>query len=241
MYKRSVCTNYTTNFAHVKGFRRPMIYIWRVYINNHGNYVIIERQKGEQETMRIIVGISGSTGAIYGVRLLEVLHRIPDIEIHLVMSEGAKTTIRYETEYQLQEVMKWAHVVHEPKNVGASIASGTFLTSGMIIAPCSMKTLSSIANSYNDNLLARSADVCLKERRRLVMLVRETPLHLGHLRLMTIVTEAGGIILPPVPGFYHKPKTMLDLVDHSLGKALDLFAIEHNLYPRWQGLTPPDI
>ena len=189
--------------------------------------------------MRLIIGISGSTGAIYGVRLLEVLHQLPGMEIHLVMSEGAKTTISYETEYRLEEVMEWAHTVHDPRNVGASIASGTFLTSGMIVAPCSMKTLSSIANSYNDNLLARAADVCLKERRRLVLLVRETPLHLGHLRLMTAVTECGGIILPPVPGFYQKPKTMLDLVDHSLGKALDLFGIEHHLYPRWNGLTPP--
>ncbi len=186
--------------------------------------------------MRLIIGISGSTGAIYGVRLLEVLHAMPNIEIHLVMSEGAKTTIRHETEYRVEEVLQWAHTAHDPRNVGASIASGTFLTGGMIVAPCSMKTLSSIAHSYNDNLLTRAADVCLKERRRLVLLVRETPLHLGHLRLMTSVTEAGGIILPPVPGFYQKPKTMLDLVDHSLGKALDLFGIEHQLYPRWDGL-----
>ncbi len=189
--------------------------------------------------MRLIIGISGSTGAIYGVRLLEVLHQIPDIEVHLVMSEGARTTISYETEYQLEDIIKWAHTVHDPGNVGASIASGTFITAGMIIAPCSMKTLSSVANSYNDNLMTRAADVCLKERRRLVLLVRETPLHLGHLRLMTAVTEAGGIILPPIPGFYQKPKTMLDLVDHSLGKALDLFGVDHQLYPRWQGLTPP--
>ncbi|HYK85978.1 MAG TPA: UbiX family flavin prenyltransferase [Ktedonobacteraceae bacterium] len=187
--------------------------------------------------MRIIIGISGSTGAIYGVRLLEVLHSLPDMEVHLVMSEGAKTTITYETEYHLEDVCKWAHTVHDPRNVGASIASGTFITGGMIVAPCSMKTLSSIANSYNDNLMTRAADVCLKERRRLVLLVRETPLHLGHLRLMTQVTEAGGIILPPVPGFYQKPTTMLDLVDHSLGKALDLFGIEHHLYTRWNGLT----
>ncbi len=189
--------------------------------------------------MRLIVGISGSTGAIYGVRLLEVLHTRPDIEIHVVMSEGARTTISYETDYRLEDVIAWAHTVHDHRNVGASIASGTFLTAGMIVAPCSMKTLSSIANSYNDNLITRAADVCLKERRRLVLLVRETPLHLGHLRLMTAVTEAGGIILPPVPGFYQKPKTMLDLVDHSLGKALDLFGIEHNLYPRWNGLPLP--
>jgi len=187
--------------------------------------------------MRLIIGISGSTGAIYGVRLLEVLHGISNIEVHLVMSEGARTTISYETEYRLEDIIKWAHTVHDPGNVAASIASGTFITAGMIIAPCSMKTLSSIANSYNDNLMTRAADVCLKERRRLVLLVRETPLHLGHLRLMTAVTEAGGIILPPIPGFYQKPKTMLDLVDHSLGKALDMFGVDHQLYPRWQGLA----
>src|SRR5437764_11063561 len=165
--------------------------------------------------MRLIIGISGSTGAIYGVRLLEVLHRLPGMEIHLVMSEGAKTTISYETEYRLEEVMEWAHTVHDPRNVGASIASGTFLTSGMIVAPCSMKTLSSIANSYNDNLLARAADVCLKERRRLVLMVRETPLHLGHLRLMMQVTEAGGVVLPPVPGFYHRPHSIQDVIDQT--------------------------
>ena len=186
--------------------------------------------------MRLIVGISGSTGAIYGVRLLEVLRTLRDIEIHLVVSDGAKTTISYETEYQVEEVLGWAHIVYDPRNVAAAIASGTFITAGMIVAPCSMKTLSSIAHSYNDNLLTRAADVCLKERRRLVLLVRETPLHLGHLRLMTTVTEAGGIILPPVPGFYQKPSTMMDLVDHSLGKTLDLFGIDHQLYPRWSGL-----
>ncbi len=192
--------------------------------------------------MRLIVGISGSTGAIYGVRLLQVLReRLPEIEVHLVMSEGARATIKYETEYGPDEVATWVHTVHDPRNVGASIASGTFITAGMIVAPCSMKTLSSIATSYNDNLMTRAADVCLKERRRLVLLVRETPLHLGHLRLMTAVTEVGGIILPPVPGFYQRPRTILDLVDHSLGKALDLFGVEHNLYPRWSGLTTPDI
>ncbi|MDQ2716101.1 MAG: UbiX family flavin prenyltransferase [Chloroflexota bacterium] len=192
--------------------------------------------------MRLIVGISGSTGAIYGVRLLQILReRLPEIEVHLVMSEGARATIAYETEYAPDEVATWAHTVHKSGNVGASIASGTYITAGMIVAPCSMKTLSSIAASYNDNLMTRAADVCLKERRRLVLLVRETPLHLGHLRLMTAVTEAGGIILPPVPGFYQRPKTILDLVDHSLGKALDLFGVEHNLYPRWSGLTTPDI
>src|SRR6266852_7036153 len=183
---------------------------------------------------RLIVGISGSTGPHYGVRLLEVLreHR-PDIETHLILSSAARTTISYEMGRDPDSVLALAAVVHNERNVAASIASGTFVTDGMVVAPCSMKSLSAIANSYNDNLIARAADVCLKERRRLVLVVRETPLHLGHLRLMEQVTECGGIILPPVPGFYQKPKTLLDLVDHSLGKALDLFGIEHHLYPRW--------
>src|SRR5438552_10804204 len=142
---------------------------------------------------------------------MEVLHGSPEIETHLVVSEAAKYTIEYETNRSMQDVLNLADVVYDNRDLGAAVSSGSFQTSGMIVAPCSIKSLSSIANSYNDNLLTRAADVCLKERRRLVLLVRETPLHLGHLRLMTAVTECGGIILPPVPGFYQKPKTLLDL------------------------------
>jgi flavin prenyltransferase len=186
---------------------------------------------------RLIVGISGSTGPHYGVRLLEVLreHR-PDIETHLILSSGARTTISYEMARDPDSVAALAHALHDERNVGASIASGTFVTDGMVVAPCSMKSLSAIANSYNDNLIARAADVCLKERRRLVLVVRETPLHLGHLRLMMQVTEAGGVVLPPVPGFYHRPQTIQDVIDQTVTKILDLFAIHVDIIQRWQGI-----
>jgi 4-hydroxy-3-polyprenylbenzoate decarboxylase len=185
---------------------------------------------------RVIVGISGSTGAVYGARLLEVLHGVPDIETHLVMSAAARTTIEYEMERDPSEIAALADVLYDDRNVGAAIASGSFVTEGMIVAPCSMRSLSAIANSLNDNLLTRAADVCLKERRRLVLIARETPLHAGHLRLMLDCTTAGAVILPPSPAFYHRPKTILDIVDQTLGKALDLFGIDAGLFERWQGL-----
>src|SRR5215213_1413193 len=185
---------------------------------------------------RVIVGISGSTGAVYGARLLEVLHGVPDIETHLVMSAAARTTIEYEMERDPSEIAALADVLYDDRNVGAAIASGSFVTEGMIVAPCSMRSLSAIANSLNDNLLTRAADVCLKERRRLVLIARETPLHAGHLRLMLDCTTAGAVILPPSPAFYHRPKTILDIVDQTLGKALDLFGIDVGLFERWQGL-----
>lgn len=185
---------------------------------------------------RIIVGISGSTGAIYGVRLLEVLKGQADIETHLVISSAARRTIGYELERTFEEVIALADVLHDERNVGASIASGSFITDGMIVAPCSMRSLASISNSMNDNLLTRAADVCLKERRKLVLLARETPLHAGHLRLMLDCTNAGAVILPPCPAFYHRPTTILDIVDQTLGKALDQFGIEASLFQRWEGL-----
>jgi polyprenyl P-hydroxybenzoate/phenylacrylic acid decarboxylase-like protein len=187
-------------------------------------------------TRRIIVAISGSTGPVYGVRLLEALRANTDLEVHLVISAGARKTIEFELSRDPDDVARLAHVVHDERNLAASIASGTFITEGMIIAPCSMKTLSAVAGSYNDNLIARAADVCLKERRRLVMLVRETPLHAGHLRLMLQATEAGAVILPPVPAFYHLPKTIDDLVDHAVVKSLDQFSIHLDLIDRWTGL-----
>jgi flavin prenyltransferase len=188
---------------------------------------------------RLIVGISGSTGPHYGVRLLEVLREhCPEMETHLVMSSGARTTIEYEMGRTPDSVASLASVVHDERNVAASIASGTFLTDGMVVAPCSMKSLSAIANSYNDNLIARAADVCLKERRRLVLVVRETPLHLGHLRLMEQVTASGAVVLPPVPGFYHRPKTIEDLIDQTVTKILDQFGIHLDLIQRWRGLEP---
>jgi len=185
---------------------------------------------------RLVVGISGSSGPHYGVRLLRALREHTDVEVHLVLSSAARKMIEYEMGIDPNEVAALAHMVHDERNIGASIASGTFVTMGMVVAPCSIKTLSAVANSYNDNLIARAADVCLKERRRLVLVVRETPLHAGHLRLMLQATESGAVILPPVPGFYHLPKTIEELVDHTVVKVLDQFGIHLDLISRWSGL-----
>jgi len=183
---------------------------------------------------RLIVGITGASGAVYGVRLLEVL-RPAAIETHLVMSETAKRVALLETGRSAAQVEALADAVHSNDDLEASIASGSFRTTGMVVVPCSIKSLSAIAHCYNETLLVRAADVTLKERRRLVLVVRETPLHLGHLRLMAAVTEYGAVVLPPIPGFYHEPQTVADLVDHTVGKILDQFGIEHGLYKRWEG------
>lgn len=184
---------------------------------------------------RIVVGVSGASGTIYGVRLLEVLRQIEGIETHLILSRAARITMEFETSMEPEAVERLADEVHAPDNLAACVSSGSFRADGMIVAPCSMKSLSMIANSINDNLLVRAADVTLKERRKLVLIVRETPLHLGHLRQMTAVTEIGGVILPPVPSFYHKPKTIADIIDQTIGKALDQFDIPHQLFSRWAG------
>lgn len=184
---------------------------------------------------RLIVGMSGASGVIYGVRLLEVLARIPEIETHLIISKGAEVTLRLETQISLADVKALANVVHEHGNLAAPISSGSFRVLGMAVVPCSMKSLAQIALSLGDNLLSRAADVTLKERRKLVLVPRESPLHLGHLRHMTAVTEMGAIILPPAPSFYHGPMTIMDLVDQTLGKILDQFGIEHELFTRWGG------
>jgi polyprenyl P-hydroxybenzoate/phenylacrylic acid decarboxylase-like protein len=186
--------------------------------------------------VKLVVGITGASGAIYGVRLLEVLSVHEDVETHLVISGGAAATIRYETGRDPDDLHRLATKSYAPNDLAAALASGTFLTDGMVIAPCSMGTLSRVATSANDNLIGRAADVHLKERRRLVLLVRETPLHAGHLRLMLDVTNAGAIVLPPVPGFYIRPKTIEELVDHTIGKTLDLLGLtDHGLYERWNG------
>lgn len=184
---------------------------------------------------RIIVAITGASGAIFGIRALEVLGQVEDVETHLVMSTGARATIAYETGYSVEQVRALASVVHSERNLGATISSGSFRTEGMLVAPCSIKTLSGIANSFDENLIVRAADVVLKERRKLVLLVRETPLHAGHLRLMSQATENGAVILPPMPSFYHLPVTIDDIVDHIVGKALDQFGIDAHLFQRWQG------
>ncbi|HTU86075.1 MAG TPA: UbiX family flavin prenyltransferase [Solirubrobacteraceae bacterium] len=188
---------------------------------------------------RIIVALSGSSAPHYGVRLLEVLSGIEGVETHAIVSAGARKTIAYEMDRKPSTVEQLADFVHDERDLGASIASGTFITSGMAIAPCSIKTLSAVANSTNDNLIARAADVCLKERRRLVVVVRETPLHAGHLRLMLQATESGAVILPPVPAFYHRPATLADIIDHTVTKILDQFGIDAGLISRWQGLDAP--
>ncbi len=184
---------------------------------------------------RLIVGISGASGVIYGIRLLEALREIDGIETHVVISNGARTTMEYENSIEPESVERLADHLHSPKNLAAPISSGSFRTDGMVVAPCSMKSLSMIAHSIDDNLLVRAADVTLKERRKLVVIPRETPLHLGHLRSMVAVTEMGGVILPPVPSFYHRPKTLDDIINQTVGKVLDQFEIPHRLFARWAG------
>ena len=185
---------------------------------------------------RLIIAITGATGAVYGVRLLQELQKLPAIQTHLVVSDAATLTLHQETGLQRREVEALADVVYKARDIGAAIASGSFLSDGMIVAPCSMKTLASVAHGLSDNLIARAADVVLKERRRLVLMVRETPFNLAHLRNMTSVTEMGGVIFPPLPSFYHNPQSIAEMVDHTVGRVLDLFAIEHQLTPRWTGM-----
>ena len=185
----------------------------------------------------IIVGISGASGAIYGIRLLEVL-REQTVRTHLIVSKAAERTIQLETDYSLEEVKRLATICYDLEDIAAPVSSGSFnKTCGMVILPCSIKTLSALANSFNVNILIRAADVILKERRRLVVAVRETPLHQGHLNLMLRLTEMGAILFPPVPAFYHLPKTLEDVINHSIGKILDLFGIEAPSFKRWSGVT----
>ena len=184
------------------------------------------------EMKKLIVGISGATGAIYGIRLLEVLSK-SDVETHLIITEAAKKTILMETNWEIKKIKSLAKVTYDIKDLGAAISSGSFLSEGMVIIPCSIKSLSGIANSFNENLLIRAADVTLKERRKLVLVVRETPLHLGHLELMLQASRIGATLLPPIPAFYFHPKTIDDLINHTVGKVLDLFGMNHHLFNRW--------
>jgi len=181
---------------------------------------------------KIIVGISGATGVVYGVRILEALRKA-GVETHLVITSSAMKNLEIETEHNVQSMESLADIVYDVDDIGAAIASGSFKVDGMIVAPCTVKTLSAIANSFNYNLLIRAADVTLKERRKLLLLVRETPLHEGHLELMMKVTRLGGIIMPPVPAFYHMPKTIDDIINQTVGKALDMFSIDAKLFRRW--------
>lgn len=185
---------------------------------------------------RVIVGITGASGVIYGVRLLEVLKQT-DIETHLIISEAGKLNIQVETSYDVDDVFSMADVTYTNADIAASVASGSFQTLGMVIAPCTVKTLSGIANSFNENLLIRAADVQLKEKRKLALMFRETPLHVGHLRLLTLAAEMGAHIVPPVPAFYHHPETIDDIINQSVGKVLDYMGIAHKLFQRWDNST----
>jgi flavin prenyltransferase len=183
---------------------------------------------------RLVIGISGATGAIYGIRALEITKKMADVETHFVLTEAGALTVRQETNYQIDEVKGLADCVYDNCDIGAAIASGSFRTEGMIIAPCSIKSMAMISNSINANLLIRAADVTLKEKKKLVLLVRETPLHLGHLRLMVNLAEAGVTIHPPMPAFYNKPESLDDIVNHTIGRALDHFDLAHQLYKPWK-------
>ena len=185
--------------------------------------------------MRLIIGMSGASGVIYGIRLLEVLSRVEQVETHLVLSDSAKLNIAIETDRSAKEVQALADEVYSNKDIAARLASGSFKTDGMIVAPCAVKTLSAIANSYADSLLVRAADVVLKERRRLVLVPRETPLHTGHCELLLKASQIGAILAPPMPAHYINPQTVDDLVDHHVGRILDLFDLDPGLVQRWQG------
>ena len=193
----------------------------------------VRAHAGNHNMKRLIVAITGASGVIYGIRALEILRKLKDIETHVVISPSAARTMVEETDYKIELVRKLADVLYNHKDIGASISSGSFKTEGMLVAPCSVKTLSGIAHCYNDELIVRAADVCLKERRRVVLMLRETPLHAGHIRLMAQATENGAIIMPPVPGFYSRPQSLDDMVTQSVGRALDLLGVEAGVVKRW--------
>ncbi len=182
---------------------------------------------------RLIVAVTGASGVIYGIRALEILRGLSEIETHLILSPSAARTIAEETSYSIERVRALGDVIYSHKDIGAAISSGSFRTEGMLVAPCSVKTLSGIANCFDEELVVRAADVCLKERRRVVLLFRETPLHAGHIELMARATANGAIVMPPVPGFYHRPQSVDDIVTQSVGRALDLFGIDARVVKRW--------
>ena len=191
---------------------------------------------GDQVKKRLIVAMTGATGSIYGLRILEALRASGGWETHLIVSDAGMLNAWQEYRLARKDIQKLADVVHNVRDVGASVASGSFITQGMVVAPCSMKTLSGVAHAFSDNLITRAADVVLKERRRLVLITREAPLNLAHLRNMVAVTEMGGVIFPPVPAFYSRAKTVDDIVNHTVGRVLDLFGVEHQTISRWKGM-----
>ena len=187
---------------------------------------------------RLVVGITGASGSIYGIRLLEILRTTTDIELHVVISAAGKRTLVEETDYGVTDVEALAHYRYDVKDIGATLASGSFRTSGMVIAPCSIKTAAAVAACYADTLMARAADVTLKEGRPLLMLVRETPLHLGHLRVLTSLAEMGAVVLPPMPAFYNRPKGLDDIINHTVARVLDRLQLPQALVGEWQGTSP---
>ena len=197
---------------------------------NPTNHILLKK--------RVVVALTGATGIIYGIRLLEILQTMPDVESHAVISPAAKRTLVEETDATVKQVEALADVVYDYRDIGAALASGSFHTHAMVIVPCSIKTMASLALSFADNLITRAGDVTLKEGRPLVVVVRETPLHLGHLRLMTQLAEAGGIILPPMPAFYNRPQSIDDIVNHTVGRILDRIGLPHDLVKEWQGTRP---
>jgi 4-hydroxy-3-polyprenylbenzoate decarboxylase len=196
-----------------------------------------DESRGANQIMILVIGITGASGVIYGIRLLEVLSSIKDIETHLIISEAGEMIIKYETNWNVADIRRLASFSYHNEDLAARPSSGSFQSDGMIIAPCTIKTMSALANSYTNNLMVRAGDVTLKERKKLLLMVRETPLHLGHLRNMEQLTEMGAVIMLPAPAFYHKPVTIEDLIDHTVGKMLDIFDIKHNLFKRWSGIT----
>jgi polyprenyl P-hydroxybenzoate/phenylacrylic acid decarboxylase-like protein len=194
------------------------------------------KQSPRKRRQRLIVGMTGATGSIYGLRILETLRKRGGWETHLIVSDAGMLNAWQEYRLARKDIAKLADVVHNVREVGASISSGSFITAGMVVAPCSMKTLAAVANGFSDNLISRAADVVLKERRRLVLITREAPLNLAHIRNMAAVTEMGGVIFPPVPAFYSQAKTIDDLVNHTVGRVLDLFGVQHEGIKRWQGM-----
>ena len=184
---------------------------------------------------RVLIAITGASGAIYGIRALQLLKDVPDVETHLIVTASANRTIAHETEFRPDDVRQLADHAHHPRDIGAAVSSGSFITNGMLVAPCSVKTLSGIANSYNDELVVRAADVCLKERRRVVLMLRETPLHAGHIDLMARATNNGAIIMPPVPAFYTLPRSLEDVVDQTVARALELLDVVMPGIQRWDG------
>jgi polyprenyl P-hydroxybenzoate/phenylacrylic acid decarboxylase-like protein len=196
----------------------------------------MKQRPSGKKSRRLIVAMTGATGSIYGLRILETLRRMGGWETHLVVSDAGMLNAWQEYRLARKDITKLADVVHNVRDVGASISSGSFITAGMVIAPCSMKTLAAVAHGFSDNLISRAADVILKERRRLVLVTREAPLNLAHIRNMAAVTEMGGVIFPPVPAFYSRAKTIDDLVNHTVGRVLDLFSVEHENIKRWQGM-----